>query len=360
MLSFGPSSAPFPAAGLRAGRAALPSLTAATDDIEPRGRFEHWRDLYRDFADLEVEPGRRDAFRSRTETWRFGPFMMMEASGSALRFRRTDRHCARDPRDMWCLRLSLDTAWNAVSDDRAPRIAPGALWLHRTSRPSLSELPQGNWRVLMLPADACPQLSAGLSRLGAGALGAPGAGLLADVVAGLPARLRAMPEDTPEAMADSLRGVLAATLFAALDPVQVRRVAAESAQRARAEEVIRRNLGSALLDVDRIAKFSGVSRSMLYRMFEGEGGVARFVRDLRLRQVLADLRDPALSALTIAEIAERRGLHNATSFSRAFRLALGLTPRDARASARFGLPPSASPTAISPPPSGEAGPERGA
>jgi AraC-like DNA-binding protein len=97
--------------------------------------------------------------------------------------------------------------------------------------------------------------------------------------------------------------------------------------------IIRENIGSARLDARRICALTGLSRSALYRLFEGESGVAAHVRAIRLGLVMDDLLDPALRDEPISAIAERRGFHCAASFNRTFRRAFGRTPSEARAAA---------------------------
>jgi AraC-like DNA-binding protein len=138
-----------------------------------------------------------------------------------------------------------------------------------------------------------------------------------------------------------LRGLIACSLLGGPPRADLQAGVEGPLLRDRVIRVIRDNIGSARLDVERICRLAGVSRSVLYRMFEAEGGVASFVRETRLRLVLADLQDRSLAGVPIARIAERRGLHNAPSFSRAFRRAFGCSPSEARAAAVLGVPPAA-------------------
>jgi AraC-like DNA-binding protein len=324
------------------GAPALASRVLTTDAVEAQHRYEYWRDLYSGFVDVDVASDLRRDFWAFAETWQIGPFAVMSAKGAAKRFLRSSRQCARDDRDLWVFRLSPTTAWSAAHADRGERIPAGALWMKRTTRASLTDLPPGEWRVLMFPSHACPELTAVLSRLEHGVLEGPGAGLLADLLCGLPARLRALPETESGALADTLRALIAACLLSGIDPTGAPRIAGGPLTRERVMRVIEDNIGSALLDVDRICRLTNVSRTVLYRMFEAEGGVAHFVRERRLRLIFADLRNPALNRVAISEIAERRGFHNAPSFSRAFRRAFGCSPSEARAAAMVGAPTVAS------------------
>ena len=58
-----------------------------------------------------------------------------------------------------------------------------------------------------------------------------------------------------------------------------------------------------------------------------------WIRDRRLERCRADLRDPRLAGLSILEIATRWGFVSPAHFSRTFRAAYGVSPRDARAAA---------------------------
>jgi AraC-like DNA-binding protein len=100
--------------------------------------------------------------------------------------------------------------------------------------------------------------------------------------------------------------------------------------RRRVEQIIHDELSSARLDVKRICALADVSRSTLYRLYEGTGGVFAYIKSLRLKLVCADLLDPDLVGVPINRIAARRGFHCETSFNRTFRRAYGRTPGEMR------------------------------
>src|SRR4051812_29513017 len=97
----------------------------------------------------------------------------------------------------------------------------------------------------------------------------------------------------------------------------------------RIRAVIRKNMASPTLGPEKLCRLAGVSRSQLYRTFEPHGGVARYIQVQRLRLAHAMLSDPGCR-LTVAAIAERAGLFDASAFSRAFRQEFGYTPTEAR------------------------------
>ena len=157
----------------------------------------------------------------------------------------------------------------------------------------------------------------------------------------LPARLaKATAEEIPVlAGAGDVHGTISACLLtgasqpAGLSPGD----AAAGLARERVRRAILREIGSGQLKPAILAREAGLSRSSLYRLFENDGGVARYIQQVRLAMAHDALRDPVMAGRTIGVIAKAHGFPEPTDFSRAFRAAYGLSPREARS----GLSPSA-------------------
>lgn len=85
-----------------------------------------------------------------------------------------------------------------------------------------------------------------------------------------------------------------------------------------AREYIRANLDDLSLDADVLRRTLHCSRSTLYRLFQSDGGVARYIRDQRLDRCLDDLLDTAETIRTVASIATQWGFENPSHFHRLF------------------------------------------
>lgn len=75
-----------------------------------------------------------------------------------------------------------------------------------------------------------------------------------------------------------------------------------------------------------------MSRSVLYSLFASDGGVAKYIQSRRLgwaSRLLTEDRD-----LSIAEISDLCCFSSESQFSRAFRTAFGVAPRDHRKAPR--------------------------
>lgn len=91
------------------------------------------------------------------------------------------------------------------------------------------------------------------------------------------------------------------------------------------------NLASPKLSPGSIAEANFISVRHLHSLFRDEGTtVSRWIKEHRLERCRADLLDPAYAHLTIASIASRWGFADPGHFSRAFRSAYGLSPRELR------------------------------
>lgn len=269
-------------------------------------------------------------FGRRVSGWRFGPFRL-----SCVRLTAADRvrpasEDEAEGRGDWTVAVRRDGAPVASRREETSGTLGDRVAVPDDGGTAIEDgLGPGEWLLLAFPESVGPKDSA----CPTGPLRGCGAGLLRDHILALERHLPTAGERDREAFAEATRALLPTCLAAEVAVDRRARSNALFALEARVDAVIRDNLSSALLDTARICRLAGVSRSALYRMFEGRGGVAAHVRALRLERVRADLADPALASEPIARIAERHGLFCTTSFNRAFRRAFGCTPGDVRAAA---------------------------
>ncbi|GGV72979.1 AraC family transcriptional regulator [Streptomyces longisporoflavus] len=98
------------------------------------------------------------------------------------------------------------------------------------------------------------------------------------------------------------------------------------------KEFIHRHLNDPDLTPQVVAAAHHVSLRQVYKLFEGQGQpIAAWIKHQRLERCRRDLIDPWLHSSPVHAIAARWGFMNNAHFSRAFRAAYGLPPRDYRA-----------------------------
>ena len=97
------------------------------------------------------------------------------------------------------------------------------------------------------------------------------------------------------------------------------------------------NLRNPQLSIDMLVKKFNCSRATLYRMFQTQGGVARYVNQLRLQRCYKHLVSSNVKRSQIAKIAQYWGFSNRQQFTRQFKQYFGVSPSDVVASSTDNL-----------------------
>jgi AraC-like DNA-binding protein len=162
-------------------------------------------------------------------------------------------------------------------------------------------------------------------------------GGVAAMLAPLLSTLADFAKDCPATVAERLAGNVTdftATLVAEL--THGGREVADEGRRAivlRIRDYVNHNLGDPTLSPESIAAAHHISTRQLYKLFEGEGAtISRWIQRRRLEECRRELARRSSSTQTVFAVARRWGFTDAAYFSRAFRAAYGITPRDWRSS----------------------------
>lgn len=89
---------------------------------------------------------------------------------------------------------------------------------------------------------------------------------------------------------------------------------------------IEENLGDLSLLPAQICNKFNLSRATLYRMFEVDGGVRRYIQDRRLYAAVWDLAEGGIHRGRLTEVAERWGFSSNANFNRAVKTVFGMPP----------------------------------
>lgn len=330
------------------------AIVFTTDGEAPARRLEAWNAAFGSLNAISPLSDRLGTPGTRTENWLIGGGLVLSQTRvSAARFLRDRQRARGDSLDHLILRVMRrgEGRLRHVGFDAVTR--PGDLVLFSMHETWSVEWDGADWVTLCIPRDLDLRLSAGLSSLRPGLLRGAGAGLLADLMLALPNRVAAAgPEELPT-LGGAVHAAIGACLLAGtglgdavVDPLAD---AGASLARERVRRAILRNIGSSRLTPAQIAAAAGLSRSALYRLYEAEGGVARYVQHVRLSLAHAALRDPQMAEQSISAIAEAHGFPAPSDFSRAFRAAFGVAPSDVRAMGLAAPAPPALPLAGRPP-----------
>lgn len=217
------------------------------------------------------------------------------------------------------------------ADGRSVRAAPGAVQLRDLSLPAASRLEMVDLTALIAPRAVVPACLLGRDAHGAViAPDEPGARLLT-------AHLVSLEEFAPDLTDDEVEAAMQALLLVAarmtgfavrLAPTEVAALQRSVRRQAKAFIETRLAAGEAGIANDEVAKAAGVSRATLYRAFDEEGGVNRYIQDRRLHHARRALRQRSGLTPTIADIAYAYGFASPSHFSRQFRARFGYSPSE--------------------------------
>lgn len=322
------------------GNGAVRSLvftTAGADD--PLGAWRTVLDLLFEFG-----PPRRTSsisFDASLVVHHFGTFLLCRSNASGGRYHRSRHKLAGDDLDHIVVSCLL-SGRIALGHPAAKRLRPGDVSIVDLSAPLAFAVTNADVLHLVLPKWALPasivadQPASPRILLGGSAMGIFVRGMLET----LAAAARHFAGGEVVALSGAVPELLASCL-GAMAPVSPAGGRASLGQRLRRH--IEENLPRDDLTPASIARELGVSRTQLYKHFDKVGGVNTYIRRRRLRRGLAALCDPRHADRRIGEIAYDAGFADEAHFSRLFRQRFGMSPREARASARTGSHPGVSP-----------------
>ncbi|GAB3252560.1 AraC-like ligand-binding domain-containing protein [Nocardioides dilutus] len=314
------------------------TTTLSTADVESGRGFDYWADAVTStFVPLECRTQQSAAFHGDLVNRCLGDFQFTLVSAEAHRVARTRKMIALNDPGLMKVCLQVRGTGRINQDGREAEILPGDLTMYDTSRPyvlSYDHNPRGFETLVFmfpqammgLPDDAMLQLTA--TRVN----GTEGIGLLvAPFFRGI---AEAIAQDRL-----TFNGRLALNAVSLLETVYRERLdkPAGDAEGAGAGRLVMiqtwldRHLADPALSPELIAKAHHISVRYLHRLFAAdETSVSRWVKERRLAGSRRELADPALVRLSVGAIAARWGMHDPAAFSRSFRAAYGVSPREYR------------------------------
>ena len=178
-------------------------------------------------------------------------------------------------------------------------------------------------RARLAPLLRFPDSLHGTMPLAEGGAGGLLANFLRDLFGILPALAPSQAAGAARALIELIATAFNGACFAQGDVP----AAAERALQLRARLFVKSRLGERDLGPEDIARAMGLSRSALYRLFRESGGIARYIREQRLKHSFAELSG---GRTQVAQVAYRWGFADAAHFARLFRHRFGCTPSEAR------------------------------
>lgn len=303
-----------------------------TDDVRAPERFEYWSDaVCTSYTKLSCDTEDRKVFNGGIALKRFANFGSSKVWGSGQVVQRRACDITQCDDESVLLSFQVKNQCEVSQGGRSTIINPGEFAAYRSSDPYRLRLCDDfQQHVLQVPHCALRNRLPSIDSLTAKRVSADvGAAIYFSIrkIIGLGASsnavMRACLEDT---IID-----LIATGLASLENGQTK--IRESGQKTliRARCFITENCNRSELSRTDVGKAVGVSVRRLNELFAAENSsIQSEIREARLQSICADLTDPRLTHVPVADIAFRRGIENAQHFSRQFKARFGQTPTSYR------------------------------
>lgn len=313
-------------------------------------QFEAWHAWYGSLFDTSVRARPQDGFAGRNEVWSLGGLTVSQGSAPAILASRTRALIRRTPVDHWVLTVCKHGSVDLHTRNESVVLQPGTPFVISLADETTTMKDEYERVQFYLSRNAFARISASLDRARGKPLDTPEGRLLADYMFLLARNLRDLPPDDGPRLATAVEAMIGACLAPSEDRLAEAHVQMDFTLMERVRRAVRMHLRSPSLGPDKLCREAATSRSQLYRLLEGEGGVAHYIQRQRLSESFVMLCDVS-SVLPIGRIADMLCFADASSFSRAFRREFGMSPRDVRSASQAGflpVPPlrASAPTAV--------------
>jgi AraC-like DNA-binding protein len=305
----------------------LPNTYFDSDFLTPAERFEAWRASVMPMFDVAPLPQADEhAFQAQAEMYQLGDIVAGTVFTQAQRFRQA---LVTERTDHVLVQLHLSGGYRGDLDGNDVRVTPGCVSLIDLSRPLQTLASDTHIANVVVPRshfDARPEF---LNNLHGMVLSPQRGAFLAEYLNALMTRLPHLEQDEAKDVAGITRDMI---LTCAHWDISAReRIGPElrNVSKQRVQHLIERYLTSPRLTPDWLCHSAAISRSQLYRLFNDEGGVVRYIQYRRMAYLRRCLEDPREDR-SIHELAAHGGFGSPAHFSRRFKQLYGMSPRDCR------------------------------
>jgi AraC-like DNA-binding protein len=311
----------------------MSTLTTAGTAPKDRSRFWH-ETIASTYFPLDLKFREPASFTGELSNWQLGGVSLSRLTSEALQYRRLPHHFKTERDEHFLVTVPARSEIFFAQAGKDVRCNPGGFILERSHEPyEFSHADPADLWVMKVEAKAlglrlrAPDRFCSMQFNAAEGAG----GLFADMLHLIPARFEAMSVEVRDTVGRQLIDLLVLALKADERTLTTGTSTVREAHLTRIETVVRKNLGDADLDPETIARACGISTRYLHELFRDTNQtVGSWIRDQRLEAAREALTDRS-NKQSLAEIAYRFGFGDQAQFSRAFRSAYGMAPKDFRA-----------------------------
>ncbi len=322
--------------------ATIPVTRLILEGLPDCERFGAWRDGVSLLFDAVPESPAKAAEASWLTTYHLGSLLLTNAVSHEQRFQRSPRMVAQTGIDHFLVQVYRKGCNVGECGKTRLNARPGDVFLLDLAQTLSTRADDFDNLTLVVPRQLLCQHLKSPERFHGRLLpreSALGRLLNEHLHALWKASAHASPDEAG-ALALGVTGLIGAYFAQSVPPEDVPEIDAATGLAIR--QYIGRHFANPRLTPEFLAAHFQVSRAHLYRLFKPYGGVSEYIRDRRLDWSLVELSKPSSARRRIIDIAVAAGFASEAHFSRVFRQAYGITPKEARQ----GIKPETSPALV--------------
>ena len=316
-----------------------------TTEVTERKRAQYWQDAVCDTfveLDCQVRPDRPFFGEIATTECEGLHFSNVRSEGQIVK--RTHTRIRRAREEVMLISLQVRGIGSVTQDGREVRLQPGDFACYDSTRPyTLRFNSEFEQLVLHMPREAMVRRIGRTEAWTARrvAAGSPVGSLVLPFVRRTASIVSEVAPATASRLSETCLALVTAALGEHLSDTIEGQSAARTALTFRAKAVIESHLHDHTLNTEKVAAMLPISSRYLQDLFQAEHTtVSDWIWMRRLEKSRRDLADPLRARDSIAQIALACGFADFGHFSRRYKEAFGMPPREYRAALRGALTPA--------------------
>ena len=327
------------------GQQAIPSISLSTETVNPKERLSYWSEIYQPTYSLRSTGRDSNDFEASFECWRAAGLAIADARFSSTGPGLFIFNCQRPPGDVLRIRAFVESDQRGFLDGETKTFSAGEVHFYPYSTSVRTIGRHVRQTTAYVPFELVGyNPSKYPTHMGLSATSASGR-IVNSALALLLDGLKQSPADDAILAAHAFAGLIRGFLSNAKELPGESHELFKRARREALRSFIRNHISDENLGVEMVCAAFGASRATVYREFEEEGGVARYIQGLRLESAQLDLSMSSGRRGTVSEIARRYAFPDTCSFTRAFRRQFGAPPSEFLVQAASEAAPPSSPAA---------------
>ncbi|WP_053689325.1 helix-turn-helix domain-containing protein [Streptomyces sp. WM6372] len=309
------------------------AVVLSTSSVPPGERLAYWQAaVWQTFVPSDVTTTKTGPFSGAVASDRLGCLRITTVDSDQQLVRRGRHLIARDQDEYLLVGLQRRGTGAVVQDGRTAPLEPGNFVLYDTTRPYTLEFPDRfQLLVFQIPRSALALRSSDLGQITGVTMGADQglAAMMVPVLSTLAAEAGTHRSEIGEMLARNAVDLLTTVIAERLGRDAAAADASCRTLLLRIRAFADSHLGDPELSAEAIATAHHISVRHLQRLFQAEGAtVGGWIKRRRLEECRRELDRPRRSRPAVAAVAHRWGFVSPAHFSRAFRAAYGMSPRE--------------------------------